>query len=109
VDSTRNLPVLTKKADMPETARLHHRTDKIWTAAAGSTLRESIFHWAKQAGWVVNWLAEDLDYPIIGNLTYSGSFENAVIWIFGAYEKAERPMFVDGNVMQRMLVVTEKK
>ncbi|MDH0341967.1 toxin co-regulated pilus biosynthesis Q family protein [Chromobacterium haemolyticum] len=80
-----------------------------WVAKAGSSLRESITKWAEKAGWDVRWVPDDLDYQIIGNLTYEGSFENAITGIFRAYEKAERPMLVDGNPKQKLLVITEKK
>ena len=81
----------------------------LWIAKAGSTLRESVADWAKCADWVLKWNADDLDYPIIGDLTYQGSFQDAITGVFRAYEKSERPMLVDGSVKQRLLVVTEKK
>ncbi|KAG0189380.1 hypothetical protein DFQ28_003506 [Apophysomyces sp. BC1034] len=79
-----------------------------WVAKSGSTLRESVRDWAKKAGWELRWMPDDLDYPIIGNLTYDGTFESAITGIFRAYEKAERPMLVDGNPKQKVLVITEK-
>jgi len=80
-----------------------------WVAKAGSTLRDSVTEWAQKAGWTVRWTQDDLDYPIIGDLTFDGSFENAITGIFRAYEKAARPMLVDGNVQQKLLVISEKK
>lgn len=80
-----------------------------WVAKKGSSLRDSVTEWAQKAGWDVTWVPQDLDYPIIGTLTYEGTFENAVTGIFRAYEGAERPMLVDGNPRQKLIVVTEKK
>lgn len=79
-----------------------------WVAKSGSTLRESVREWAQRAGWELRWVPEDLDYPIDGNLTYAGTFEAAITWIFRVYEKAERPMLVDGNPQQKLLRITEK-
>lgn len=80
-----------------------------WVAKKGNSLRDSVTEWAQKAGWDVNWVPQDLDYPIIGTLTYEGTFENAITGIFRAYEGAERPMLVDGNPSQKLIVVTEKK
>ncbi len=82
--------------------------EPIWFARTGSTLHESVLQWANEAGWNVLWMAEDLDYPIIADLRYEGPFEQAVTKIFRAYEKAERPFWVNGNSMQKALVVMEK-
>ncbi|CAG9170063.1 TcpQ domain-containing protein [Cupriavidus pinatubonensis] len=79
-----------------------------WVAKSGSTLRESVREWAQRAGWDLRWVPDDLDYPIDGKLTYDGTFEAAITWIFRVYEKAERPMLVDGNPQQKILRVTEK-
>ncbi len=80
-----------------------------WSARAGSTLHESILAWGQQAGWKIYWRALELDYPILGNLVYEGSFETAISAIFKAHEKAERPLLVDGNSKQKVLVIREKK
>jgi type IV pili sensor histidine kinase/response regulator len=79
-----------------------------WTASEGMTLREAVAAWAKQANWSVQWVAEDVDYPILGTLSYIGSFENAVTGIFQAHQKVERPLKVRGNSQQRVIIVTEQ-
>lgn len=79
-----------------------------WSASEGMTLREAVMAWAKQAHWSVQWVAEDVDYPILGTLSYSGSFENAVTGIFQAHQKVERPLRVRGNSQQRVISVTEQ-
>ena len=79
-----------------------------WTASEGMTLREAVMAWAKQANWSVQWGADDVDYPILGTLSYTGSFENAVTEIFQAHQKVERPLRVRGNSQQRVISVTEQ-
>lgn len=80
-----------------------------WVAQAGSTLHESILAWGQQAGWKIYWRAPEVDYPILGNLVYEGTFETAISAIFNAHEKAERPLWVDGNAKQKVLIIREKK
>ncbi len=80
-----------------------------WVAHTGSTLHESILAWGKQAGWKIYWRASEVDYPILGNLVYEGTFEAAIRAIFSAHEKAERPLLVDGNARQKVLIIREKK
>ncbi|QHC91335.1 PFGI-1 class ICE element type IV pilus protein PilL2 [Pseudomonas chlororaphis] len=82
---------------------------QIWTAAPGTTLRDSVEDWAKRANWAVIWRAEGLDYPIEAPLRFEGSFQDAVSQIFPLYDGAARPFKVDGNPVQRLIVVVEKK
>lgn len=82
---------------------------QFWVAKAGSSLREVVQEWAKSVDWTVQWIPEDLDYSIVGTLVFEGTFENAITDIFGAYDKARRPMQVDGNRKQKLLIVKEKK
>lgn len=79
-----------------------------WSASEGMTMREAVVAWAKQANWSVQWVAEEVDYPILGTLSYTGSFENAVTGIFQAHQKVERPLKVRGNSQQRVIIVTEQ-
>ena len=79
-----------------------------WSARDGMTLREAVLEWAKQANWTVQWVAHDVDYPILGTLSYTGSFEQAVTGIFQAHQKVDRPLKVRGNPQQRVIIVTEK-
>ncbi|AIC21831.1 hypothetical protein EY04_23815 [Pseudomonas chlororaphis] len=65
--------------------------------------------WAKRANWSVIWRAEGLDYPIEAPLRFEGSFQDAVSQIFPLYDGAARPFKVDGNPVQRLIVVVEKK
>jgi defect-in-organelle-trafficking protein DotC len=81
---------------------------QVWTAAAGSTLRETVEAWAKKAGWHVDWKPEDLNYGISGSIRIEGSFEEAVGQLFAYYEHAERPMEVPASRSQKLLRVIEK-
>jgi len=81
----------------------------MWVAQSPSTLHEAVQAWAKQVGWELRWLPDDLDYAILGRLSYEGSFENAITGIFRVYEGAERPLLVNGNPDQRVLIVSEKR
>lgn len=80
----------------------------LWTAQRGNTLREAVSEWAKRAGWDLDWVPKDVDYAIIGPLSYEGQFEDAITGIFRAYERAERPLDARGNKTQKLLQITEK-
>ena len=95
-----------KAAPRSETKQLPAQAK--WTASEGMTLREAAVAWAKQANWSVQWMADDVDYPILGTLSYTGSFENAVTGIFQAHQKVDRPLKVRGNSQQRVIIVTEQ-
>jgi len=79
----------------------------IWTAQAGSTLRETIQGWVSKAGWNVDWQAEGLDYPIRAPIRIEGTFEEAIQKIFSYYRAAERPFRVTGSRQQKLLKVME--
>jgi type IV secretion system protein VirB9 len=83
-------------------------TSSNWDAAVGSSLRKSVEAWSKQAGWSVDWQAEDLDYPIEAPLQFSGSYEQAISGIFNLYRSAKRSFSVDGRRAQKLLIITEK-
>ncbi|WP_153786194.1 TcpQ domain-containing protein [Pseudomonas sp. EMN2] len=83
---------------------------QIWTAEAGSTLRESVEAWAKKARWRVIWAQEDLNYPIEAPLRFEGSFQEAVKQLFPLYDNAPRSFVVDGSEgSQSVLYVAERK
>jgi len=84
---------------------------QVWTAEAGSTLRQSVEAWAKKASpsWTVIWSQEDLDYPIEAQLRFEGSFQDAIKELFPLYDTAPRSFVVDGSDAQRVLHVDERK
>lgn len=100
----RHLYVGTKQsANRPDVER-----KTVWTARAGSTLRESIQAWSTQAGWQLVWGA-DFDYPIVASLSFEGTFTDALIGMFRSYEQAEKPLLVDVHQPQRVIYVTARK
>lgn len=82
------------------------QTHQVWVAKKGDTLRESVSAWVTKAGWQgLVWNA-DYDYPIEAQLTFEGSFKDAIVGIFRAYEKAQRPLYADAHEPQKIIVVT---
>lgn len=90
-------------------------TKQVWSAAVGSTLRESVTKWAEEAAcengisakWVIIWPSK-VDYRIDAALTFSGKFEEALINVFELYRQADRPLFVDANRNQCLIYVDDK-
>jgi type IV pili sensor histidine kinase/response regulator len=82
----------------------------LWTAAAGSTLRESVQKWADQAKWTLVWDAPDgvdksVNYPIVAPLHFQGQIDEAVGDCIRLYEHAKKPLGVEINRSQRLLYV----
>lgn len=84
------------------------RANPVWVAKTGATLRESVTEWGDKAGWQVVWSA-GFDYPILAQLTFGGSFLDAIVGIFRSYEKAERPLLVDVHESQKLIVISPRK
>ena len=84
------------------------RANPVWLAKTGATLRESVSEWGDKAGWQVVWSA-DYDYPILAQLTFEGSFIDAIVGVFRSYEKAERPLLVDVHESQKLIVISPRK
>nr|WP_158447321.1 toxin co-regulated pilus biosynthesis Q family protein [Paraburkholderia sp. BL8N3] len=82
----------------------------MWTASAGSTLRDSIQKWANQAQWTLVWDAPDgvdksVNYPIVAPLHFEGSIDQAVGDCIKLYEHAKKPLAIEINQSQRLLYV----
>lgn len=75
----------------------------------GSTLHQTIADWCKQSGWQLIWQTQDLDYPIEAPLNFNGTFQEAIAQIFPLYDNAPRRFTVDGNAVQRVVYVSERK
>ena len=82
---------------------------QIWTAETGSTLRETVEGWAKNARWTLIWEQDDLDYSIAAPLRFEGKFEDAISQIFPLYDKAPRSFVVDGSASQRLVHIAERR
>lgn len=75
-----------------------------WVGEEGSTLRESVEAWGKKAGWRVIWdkAAEDIDYSLLAQVRFQGSFDEAASAFIKLYEKAKRkPPLVDIQAAQK--------
>lgn len=83
-------------------------TDDKWSAAAGSTLKRTVTAWGDEAGWKILW-KPDLDYPIKAEISFDGSFEEAITQIFNLYSSAGRSFSVNGSRRQKVLLVQEKE
>lgn len=82
----------------------------LWTAPAGSTLRDSIQKWANQAQWTLVWDAPDgvdksVNYPIVAPLHFQGSIDKAAGDCIRLYERAKKPLAIEINQSQRLLYV----
>lgn len=84
------------------------RANTHWVAKQGSTLRDAVLEWGTKAEWEVVWIP-DFDYPIVAQLSFDGSFLDAVVGTFRAYEKAERPLLVDIFEPQKLIVISPRK
>lgn len=80
----------------------------VWVARSGATLRKTIEEWCRIMEWTVVWEPADLDYPNPASRTFEGSFEEAVKELFKPYEKAKRPLLVDGYRGNTVIIVSEK-
>lgn len=75
----------------------------------GSTLHQTIADWCKQAGWQLIWQTQDLDYPIEAPLNFNGTFQEAIAESSRCAANAPRRFSVDGNAVQRVVYVSERK
>ncbi|MEP9443184.1 toxin co-regulated pilus biosynthesis Q family protein [Xanthomonas euvesicatoria] len=82
---------------------------QIWSAKAGSTVRETVEQWAQSQSWTVYWPMQDLDYRIVAPLTFDGTFVDAVSKFTLLYESAERPLGVGIFVNQKLIRYSEKE
>ncbi|OOW73654.1 hypothetical protein Xant_18305 [Xanthomonas cissicola] len=82
---------------------------QIWSAKAGSTVRETVEQWAQSQSWTVYWPMQDLDYRIVAPLTFDGSLVDAVSKFTLLYESAERPLAVGIFVNQKLIRYSEKE
>jgi len=80
--------------------------NQVWVAKQGDTLRDSVTAWVNKSGWKALVWDADYDYPIEAQLTFEGSFRDAIVGIFRSYETAQRPLFADVHEPQKLIVVT---
>src|SRR5260364_359909 len=86
----------------------------LWAADKGSTLRASLQKWADQARWTLVWDVpegpnQQLNYPILAPLTFTGSEDQAVAACISLYEQAEKPLAVQIQRAQKLFYVHLKR
>nr|ATZ71608.1 hypothetical protein [Enterobacter sp. HP19] len=73
---------------------------KTWVANTGSSLNKTLNKWVLDEKcsitqkWNIVW-PENIDYPIDVQLSFNGSFYDAITKLFGLYAKAEKPLYLD--------------
>ncbi|TCD12250.1 hypothetical protein E0D81_21695 [Lelliottia amnigena] len=73
---------------------------KAWVANTGSSLNKTLNKWVQDEKcgitqkWSVVW-PENIDYPIDVQLSFNGTFYDAITKLFLLYEKAEKPLYLD--------------
>lgn len=82
--------------------------EQMWIAKPGETLRDTIEAWSAREGWTLVWDAP-VDYQIVAPFSIASCYSDAIVKVFAAYEKAEKPLLADGHVNQKTLVVTLRK
>ncbi|HHA1983764.1 TPA: TcpQ domain-containing protein [Enterobacter ludwigii] len=73
---------------------------KTWVANSGSSLNKTLNKWVQDEKcsitqkWNVVW-PENIDYPIDVQLSFNGTFYDAITKMFALYAKAEKPLYLD--------------
>lgn len=81
---------------------------KDWSAKSGSTLREVMSAWSKDAGWTLRW-DTDLDYPIDPpGFNFQGDFVEVAQRTFALYDDAKRSFRTHMSKGNNVLLVQEK-
>lgn len=79
--------------------------EKTWCAPLGKTLKSSLMAWGKISGWSMKWNAE-YDYPVLAEVCFKGSFEQAMEAVINAYQEAEYPLYLDIYPQQQLTVIS---
>lgn len=101
-------PGLAQRTSVPAT-QAAYQVKQVWSAKAGSTVRETVEQWAQTQSWTVYWPMQDLDYRIVAPLTFDGSLVDAVSKLTLLYETAQRPLAVGIFVNQKLIRYSEKE
>lgn len=73
---------------------------KAWVANSGSSLNKTLNKWVQDEKcsitqkWNIVW-PENIDYPIDVQLSFNGTFYDAITKMFALYAKAEKPLYLD--------------
>lgn len=87
-----------------------------WTAAAGTTLRETLVRWAGTAScsspaggfWTIIWPDTVADYRLDAPLTFSGTFEEMLGQVFTLYATADTPLRAKASRRQCVVAVSDQ-
>jgi hypothetical protein len=79
--------------------------EKTWCAQSGNTLKESLITWGKTSGWSIKWQSE-YDYPVLAQVCFKGTFEQAMNEFIHAYKEAEYPLYLDIYPQQQLSVIS---
>ena len=74
--------------------------EKIWQAASGATLRETLEKWGTDAGWTIDWRPTAMDRLFGAGADFHGDFSKAASDLLGLYvtgPEALRAKFYEGN------------
>jgi len=86
----KNLYVGEKPPAVPKALPIEAAAPVQWVLTPGSSLRDTVGKWAKQAGWTVVWNVrdeqsqEDRDFTLHGGLKAEGDFTTAITKLFEA-------------------------
>ena len=83
------------------------RSHDIWMVAQGGDLEDTLYDWAKRAGWSLVWRS-DYEYPIEAHAAFEGDFITVSTDLFKSMKAtpALYPTFYEGN---HVLVVSNAK
>ncbi len=85
--------------------RVQSAPKKTWCAPSGKTLKSSVIAWGKTSGWSIKWNAE-YDYPVLVEVCFKGSFEEAMEAMINVYKEAEYPLYLDIYPPQQLTVIS---
>ncbi|PTA87217.1 hypothetical protein CWM66_27105 [Kosakonia sp. H7A] len=111
----KNLSSATPPAFIPGAPLSSLPDGQVWTAKAGTTLKETLTQWASsvhcESGssptWVVIW-PTPVNYRIDAPFTLRGNFESMIVQLFDLYRKAEKPLYAGPNRLQCLVYVDDK-
>ncbi len=84
------------------------KAPEVWQVSE-KTLKDTVIKWTNRANWHLEWMQDDLDYPISVPFSLQGSFTEAITKLFDLYADARRPFKVWLQENQHVIVVNERK
>lgn len=107
-----NAPKTVKKEAPAKTAAKAKKTKGTWDAMEGTSLRDVLEHWGKDAGVDIVWMADE-NYPLPETVKRKGAFEDAVMDVLARYEgQGARPIAQlnrDPKTGEKALIIKTKR